>query len=125
MNPVLRPALLAALFLSACTAREPETVSQLDLVAPDGACWKDERLPDGTPRRYQVPCPEVLTPEFIASVQRALAARELYQGPITGSQSEATDEAVRSYQATLGIWSSALSVEAARKLGLLPQPDNA
>lgn len=122
MIPVLRPALMAAVFLSACAPRAPETVTKLDLVAPEGACWKDERLPDGSPRRYQVPCPEVVTAEFIASVQRALAARNLYQGPISGQQNEATAEAVRTYQATLGIWSSALSVEAGRKLGLLPQP---
>ena len=32
---------------------------------------------------YETPCPDVQTPEFIASVQRALAARGLYTGQIT------------------------------------------
>ncbi|NNK16468.1 MAG: peptidoglycan-binding protein, partial [Sulfitobacter sp.] len=40
-----------------------------------------------TPRKdnwFETPCPDVLTPEFISSLQRALQARGAYAGIITG-----------------------------------------
>ena len=117
-----RPALAAALFLSACAPALPEPVAQLDLVAPDDACSAAETLPDGTPTRFQTPCPPLLTVDLVASLQRALAARGLYDGPVNATMDAPTQEALRTYQATLGIWSPTLSMEAARKLGLLPWP---
>ena len=74
-----------------------------------------------TPRQerfFQTPCPVELTPTYVASLQRALTARNLYTGPITGALDTATGAAIRAYQLPLGIDSADLSLEAARKLGL-------
>ena len=68
---------------------------------------------------FQAPCSDVQTPEFIASVQRALAARSLYRGPISGEMDGATRAAVRKYQDPQGLDSGILSTAAARKLGLI------
>ena len=74
-----------------------------------------------TPRQerfFQTPCPEELTPTYVASLQRALTARNHYTGPITGTLDTTTGAAIRAYQLPLGIDSADLSLEAARKLGL-------
>jgi len=59
-----------------------------------------------------------LTPDLVASLQRALTARGLYGGQINGMMDRATRHAVRGYQAPLGLDSGILSLAAARKLGL-------
>ena len=74
------------------------------------------------PRRenwFQVPCTAQMTPEFVASVQRALQARDHYQGPITGAMDTRTRSAVRRYQQSEGFDSNILTLAAARKLGLI------
>lgn len=68
---------------------------------------------------FETPCPEDMTPDFIASVQRALQARGLYAGPIHGEADRNTRRAVRRYQAQEGLNSAVLSMAAARKLGLV------
>jgi hypothetical protein len=68
---------------------------------------------------FQAPCPAQQTPQFIASVQRALAARGLYRGPITSQMDSPTRAAIRKYQAQQGLDSGILSTAAARKLGLI------
>ncbi|MBR9764693.1 MAG: peptidoglycan-binding protein [Rhodobacteraceae bacterium] len=67
---------------------------------------------------FRVPCAEEMTPAFIASLQRALAARGLYSGSISGEMSARTRRAVRAYQAPQGLDSGILSLAAARQLGL-------
>ena len=78
---------------------------------------------------FEAPCPEQMTPEFIASVQRALAARGYFSGNVTGTLDAPTTAAVRAYQAERGLESEQLSLETARALGLiaveLPQRDTA
>ncbi|NSY38388.1 peptidoglycan-binding domain-containing protein [Leisingera sp. ANG59] len=74
------------------------------------------------PRREQwieIPCPEMMTPEFIRTVQRALAARGLYRGPVHGQMDAATRAAVQRYQAPLGLDSGTLTLASARRLGLI------
>ena len=71
---------------------------------------------------FETPCEREATPEFIASVQRALAARGLYNGPITGEMDSRTRAAVRAYQAPEGLDSRILSLAASRKLGLSAIP---
>ena len=71
---------------------------------------------------YETPCADVQTPEFIASVQRALAARGLYTGLITGRFDARTRAAIASYQAPLGLDSDTLSLDSARRLGLVATP---
>ncbi len=67
---------------------------------------------------FQTPCPHALSPDYIASLQRALAARGSYAGAITGTLDRETAAAIRAYQAPLGIDSATLSLRAARDLGL-------
>ncbi|MEX0309851.1 MAG: peptidoglycan-binding domain-containing protein [Tateyamaria sp.] len=74
------------------------------------------------PRRenwYEIICEKDVTPDFIASVQRALEARGFYRGPITGEMDARTRSAVGRYQQSEGLNSKALSIAAARKLGLI------
>lgn len=76
---------------------------------------------------FEVPCEAQMTPEFIASVQRALEARGHYSGPITGEMDSRTRAAVRRYQRSEGFDSAILTVAAARNLGLIAvdrQPSN-
>ncbi|MGI3170682.1 peptidoglycan-binding domain-containing protein [Pseudooceanicola sp. C21-150M6] len=67
---------------------------------------------------FRAVCPEAMTPDLISSLQRALDARGMHPGSVTGSMDRATLRAVRRYQAPLGLDSSILSMAAARKLGL-------
>lgn len=66
-------------------------------------------------------------PPLVAALQRALDARGIYQGAITGEMDAATRDAVRRYQADQGLDSAVLSLAAARQLGLvavdIPRPE--
>lgn len=68
---------------------------------------------------FETPCPASLTPDFIASVQRALAARDHYRGPINGEFTLRTRRAIRAFQQDQGLDSDKLSLETARILGLI------
>ena len=83
------------------------TVTRQDIIRPRSDSW------------IETPCPEQMTPGFIASVQRALAARGYYQGPITGRMDASTRISLRRYQKEAGLDSSALSLDTARQLGLI------
>ncbi|WP_439523066.1 peptidoglycan-binding domain-containing protein [Marivita sp.] len=71
---------------------------------------------------FETPCPHALTPEVIATLQRALEARGLYRGPITGAMDVRTLLAVRRYQNARDLPSALLSMQSARGLGLLATP---
>ena len=68
---------------------------------------------------FETPCADVLTAEFIATLQRALAARDIYRGPVSGVMDTRTRAAIRRYQAPQGLDSGILSLAAARQLGLV------
>jgi len=68
---------------------------------------------------FKKPCPEDMDDQFLFSVQRALKARGLYSGRISGEMDQRTRKAVRKYQQGLGLDSEILSLQAARKLGLV------
>lgn len=68
---------------------------------------------------FETPCPDVLTEDFIASVQRALQARAIYQGHITGIMDARTRAAIRRYQEPQGLDSGILALETARQFGLI------
>ena len=109
-----------------------ETVTRRILVQPaqvstDGRVqappvYKDETRQEViVPRRetwFETPCPRDLTPEFVSSLQRALLARNYYNGPVTGMLDARTRRAVKRYQVDQGLDSAILSIAAARKLGL-------
>lgn len=67
---------------------------------------------------FRAPCPEDMTVNFIATLQRALKARGLYLAPVTGEFDPTTAEAVRKFQAERGLDSPALSLSAAEELGI-------
>lgn len=74
---------------------------------------------------FRTPCPETLTPDFIATLQRALRARGLYRGLATGELDDATERALRAYQTPRGLASNSLALGTARELGLInwqPRP---
>ncbi|MDR0809858.1 MAG: peptidoglycan-binding protein [Gemmobacter sp.] len=68
---------------------------------------------------FRSPCPAEMTVEFVASLQRALKARGYYLLPVTGRMDGATSEAIRRFQAPLGLDSPVISLEGARALGLV------
>jgi hypothetical protein len=97
-------------------------------IAPDGTVIRPPIYRKGpVPRivrprgeiKFEAPCPDQMTPEFISSVQRALAARGYFSGEINGRISPATTAAVRKYQTERGLASGQLSLESARSLGLI------
>lgn len=67
---------------------------------------------------FRAPCPEELTIAYFATLQRALKARGLYPGAITGVLDLTTMQAIRKFQADRGLDSPVLSLAAARELGL-------
>ena len=73
---------------------------------------------DRTETWFETPCAMDNDPDFIASLQRALAARSLFQGSVTGTMDRETVAAIRAYQAPQGLNSGVLSLAAARQLGL-------
>ncbi|MFN4099117.1 MAG: peptidoglycan-binding domain-containing protein [Pararhodobacter sp.] len=116
------------------------------LTAIEGACWSTASIPAVTetvfvevpgqtgrqPREQQlrpaedrlfaVPCPEQIDDTLVASLQRALTARGLYDGPVNGDWDAETSAAVRRYQAPQGLDSGILSLQAAQMLGLVVAP---
>jgi len=68
---------------------------------------------------FETPCKEVLTPELISSLQRALFARGLYAGSISGEMNADTRAAIRRLQAKAGTNSPVLMLETAQNLGLI------
>lgn len=97
----------------------------------EGECWAENKaqvVPAGvkTPEakgkastiRFRVPCPEVMTPEFIMSLQRALQVRGFYSGPVSGTMDAATEAGVRRYQKSLGLDLPVLTLSAAQSLGI-------
>lgn len=68
----------------------------------------------------RTPCPGDLTPDTIATLQRALKARGYFTAPLTGVMDAPTRVAVRRYQADHGLDTPILTLTAARALGLVP-----
>lgn len=92
-----------------------KTETHQQIVKPREATW------------FETPCEAELTPEFTASLQRALAARGHYRGPITGRMDARTRTAIRAFQRPQGLDSGMISLAAARQMGLVtvqrPEPD--
>lgn len=90
-------------------------------------CWARYSTTGAQPRNgmieetaFRVPCPELMTSDFIATLQRALAVRGHYEGPITGRADSATRDAVRGFQRAQGFDSPILTLDTAQRLGLVP-----
>lgn len=75
------------------------------------------------PRRaitFQTICAYEITPQFVASLQRALQVRGYYHHQITGDFDRQTDAALRAYQRTNGEETGFLTIETATDFGLAP-----
>ena len=68
----------------------------------------------------ETPCPEEMTVERVATLQRALAARGYMPGPATGFLSTRTRSAIRAYQEDQGLTTSLLTRQTAEELGVIP-----
>lgn len=68
---------------------------------------------------FRAPCPQDMTVNFVATLQRALKARGLYLAPVTGVMDQTTAEAIRQFQAERGLDSPELSLSAAKELGII------
>ena len=64
-------------------------------------------------------CPEDLTPEFVASLQRAFQARGLFFSKITGSMDTPTRRAILNFQIVRGVESATVMKATAQELGLV------
>ena len=88
-------------------------------------CYETVTLPaeaaDAPPRqeRIKTPCPDQMTPALIKNLQRALTARQIYDGPVNGVFGPLTKAAVETYQTGRGLPTPVLSLDTARELGLI------
>lgn len=103
---VQQPARRADAGAAATAIYRTETAQQI--VRPRSETW------------FETPCDAALTPEVIATLQRALAARGHYSGPIDGAMTARTRAAVRAWQAPEGLDTGILSLASAQGLGLIP-----
>jgi len=69
--------------------------------------------------KFDAVCPEDLTPEFIASLQRAFKARGLFSSTITGSMDTSTRRAILNFQSVRGVKSATVMKATAQELGLV------
>ena len=83
------------------------TQTRHDIVQPRTQFW------------FRAPCDAVLTPDVIATLQRALAARGFFADTPSGLFDPATRAAIRVYQSARGLNSDRLSLAAARDLGVV------
>ncbi len=86
------------------------TVTHQEIIRPRRETW------------FQTLCPADLSPDLVATLQRASIARKFHKGAITGSVDSATQAAILAYQQSEGLNSATLSLENARKLGLISVP---
>lgn len=100
---------------------EPEIGPGGNIIAPARYEERtDHRIVGGREDVYfETPCPPRWTPDFIASVQRALTIRGRYDGQVNGTINTATRQAIRTFQIENGLNSGILSTENARRLGLV------
>lgn len=118
---MIRLALVLVLLLAGCSSyprvpepQNPVLTGTARTGEPVGQCF------DGPPRaRIRVLCAADLTPARVTELQRALAARGLFEGPANGRNGPATGEAVRKYQARFGRNDPRLTWPAAEALGIV------
>ncbi len=72
--------------------------------------------------QFETVCPQVYTPEFVATLQRALIVRRAYDGEVTGLMDAPTSLALQQFQRGSGINSPLLSMRVARELGIVAVP---
>ncbi|MCW1950766.1 MAG: peptidoglycan-binding protein [Octadecabacter sp.] len=72
---------------------------------------------------FETPCASLMTPQFVASVQRALIARGYYRGSINGTLDGRTTAAIERFQtAQHDVHTGTLTLKTAQILGLVALP---
>ncbi|MEM6307144.1 MAG: peptidoglycan-binding domain-containing protein [Pseudomonadota bacterium] len=89
-----------------------KTVNYQRIVEDGGVIW------------FETPCMDVITTDFMKTLQRALALRGFYDGAVNGRYTPQTAQAIRAFQKPQGLNSAQLSVVAARKLGIVSYDRN-
>jgi hypothetical protein len=104
-----------------------QVLDQAAVLAPDGtvvtpASYRTVTRQEITRERAEITfetlCPPAYTEAFVQSLQRALALRGFYGGPVNGVMDVTTGRAVQDFQRDSGPDSPILSITAARTLGL-------
>ncbi|SMX37765.1 peptidoglycan-binding domain-containing protein [Octadecabacter ascidiaceicola] len=69
---------------------------------------------------FETPCASLMTPQFIASIQRALIARGYYRGGVNGTLDARTTTAIERFQAAQDdVHTGTLTLKTAQTLGLV------
>ncbi len=76
----------------------------------------------GEGQRFETVCPQIYTPEFVATLQRALIVRRAYAGEVTGLMDEATSLSLQQFQRGMNIDSPLLAITVARDIGIVAVP---
>ena len=108
-------AAIAAIGLAACEPVADQAGPVVDSRAE--ACRETVSVPG--PVDVETPCPDRLTPDLIATLQRALKVRGLYDGAVDGRLGSGTRAAVKRYQAARGLPTDVLTFQSAKELGLI------
>ncbi|MCF2870154.1 peptidoglycan-binding protein [Octadecabacter sp. G9-8] len=141
IGPLTEPAVVnsadGTCFARATTPAIIETVTEQVLVQPavvrsDGSVQspaafrtvtRQQILRERREVEFETPCATVQTPEFIASVQRALVARGYYRGAINGTLDPRTSAAIERFQTDQDdVHTGQLTLKTARTLGLVALP---
>jgi hypothetical protein len=85
---------------------------------------RQEIVRERTELWFETLCEDLLSPDFIETLQRALAARGFYSAQTTGVIDRNTRRAILAYQTSEDLHSDVLSLAAARRLGLSELPRN-
>lgn len=114
-------ALLTLLAACAAAPRGPSVAPGEVATDAEGRCWAGTAgAARGEAATFEALCPDALSPDFVSSLQRALAARGLYHGAADGLPGPELSRAIQDFQSPLGLDSPVLSLRAARDLGLVP-----
>ncbi len=99
----------------------PETTQPDGTVLPATyrTSTRQEMVQDRGEKWFETPCERDLTPDFIASLQRALQLRGYLRGSTDGVLDVRTKRAIQEFQRDFGLDSDVLSMRAARQLGLV------
>ena len=139
-SPVSVDAGIGTCFARATTPAIIETVTEQIMVQPavvrsDGTVdtpaafrtvTRQQILRERREVEFETPYASVMTPEFIASVQRALLARGYYIGAITGQIDTRTSRAIERFQTDQNdVHTTTLTLRSARALGLVALPRDA
>ena len=141
IGPLAEPAMVdpsaGTCFARATTPAVIETVTEQIMVQPalvrsDGTVDTPAAFRTVTRQRilrerreveFETPCASVMTPEFKASVQRALIARGYYRGAVDGTLDGRTAQAIERFQTDRGdVATGVLTLQSARALGLVALP---